>query len=412
MIKLLNLEVKNFRSLIDTTIEEFGNVNMFYGFNNSGKSNIFKFLKLLFERKRSATTIKYQPDEGNLQKATQTGTLMQDAPFWRGEIRNEPFLFSGNDRSNPITFSVLLELDNDLFEEQDSLKKDGFLSEKPCILLLVGQITSVDIETSDLKIVEAFLNAKRFFRVDDEIDYFFEGSKDPNLNNSLGQSILALLNDIVLLIDSDRNFTRETSKNGVESIDIKNFKNGLYELYINAEKNDSFNKLLGFLSDFEFSEHARGKLGSSFNSFPFKKGTQIGFTKFEDEIEIMLNNENGRFPLKNYGTGIQQFLYILARIYQTSAKIIIIEELELNLSPLYQRELLRFLKLLMPSLFHQLIFSSHSPFFTEKDSVMIDIIHEVRIGLLLNGGTSVDCHDDIPSTVNSETGESYLSLEY
>lgn len=53
MIKLQEINVTNFKSLINTKIDMFDNINMFYGFNNSGKSNIFKFLEILFSSKKN-----------------------------------------------------------------------------------------------------------------------------------------------------------------------------------------------------------------------------------------------------------------------------------------------------------------------------------------------------------------------
>ena len=415
MIRITSLQVKSFKSLIDTTIDKFDNINMFYGYNNSGKSNVFKFLKLLFERKKIGTKVKYNSgEEGGIADA-KSSLRIQTTNFWNGNIWNEPFLFTNNDRTKPITFKVELEVDNSLFPKSDILLTLNYLKkdQNSTILELVGTITEIDFETSEFRIIEAKLNDQRFYKFEDELSVFFEDFPHEELTQRVGESILNIFDDLVILIDSDRNFTTEISKDGIDNMDVKNFKNGLYELNINAEKNEKFNKLLAFLGSFDFSSEAKNKLGTSIKSFPFKTATDLGFAKFENEIEIMLRNESGRFPLRNYGTGIQQFLYILSRISQNKARIVIVEELELNLSPLYQVELLRFLISLIPEkLYDQLIFSSHSPFFTQKDATMINIIHHVQIGLIQNGGTSVDCHDNIPTTYDETTGQSYLSLLY
>lgn len=412
MIKIKSLKVENFKSLIKTEIEKFGDVNLFFGFNNSGKSNIFKFLNILFSRKKIETKVSVTPSDNDSAFSVTQNTLISNTNFWNGSIWNEPFLFSKDKRDTAITFEIQLELSNDCFPQQEILTPADYLGADNTEITLDGTITSVDHETSSLKLVKATLNGKNFYKFEDEIDYFFENDNSADLDSKLGESILQIFNDLILFIDSDRYFRKETSKEGVDIFDIENFKKSLFELYINADKYDKFLDLLKFLSEFDFSDDAKIQLGKNVGSFPFTPDTNLGFGRFNSEIEIMLTNLNGRFPLKNFGTGIQQFLFILTKISQSKSRIVIIEELELNLSPLYQKELLRFLKTLMPELFDQLLFSSHSPFFTKKDAVMIDIVQHVVIDLVHWGGTSVDSHDDILDGYDEDANESVLSRFY
>ena len=409
MIRIKNLKVQNFKSLINTEIEEFGPVNMFYGFNNCGKSNIFRFLKLLFERKRLGTKVQYLPSDGNL--SSQSNTLFKTTNFWNGNIWNEPFLFTGNKRNVPITFKISLVVSPDYFYFKDLLIQKNILKvNSEADLVLEGRIVSLDFETSEFRINQVILNGSIVYLFDDEIENFFPKFEDADLTEKVGESILGSLDDLVLLIDSNRGFTKEKSEGNSGNFDIGNFKSDLYELYINADKHQDFLNLVEFIQKFDFSEDAKQKLGSNLKSYPFRSKTEMSFAKFESELEIMLINEFGRFPLQGYGTGIQQFLFILSRIALNKSKIVIVEELESNLSPLYQTELLRFLKSGIGIFYDQLIFSSHSPFFTQKNHGMVDIIHHVRIGHILNGGTSVECHDDVKYDEN--TGDSYFSLLY
>ncbi len=414
MINIKTLTVSNFKSLMNTEIEKFGTVNMFYGFNNCGKSNIFKFLKLLFEKKKEGTKIKYNVSSDGDVLSAKSESLIKETNFWSGNIWNEPFLFTKNDRTQPIKFTVTLDISNEDIPNNELLNQLGFLADGTTEMKLSGEITEIDYETSELKVTEAFLNNQGFYKWDDLIDAFFDEVDEIELEDKgkIGEPILNLLNNLVLFIDSDRSFVREVSKNGIEISDSKNFKNGLFELNINAEKNDRFNNLVDFLKKFDFSQPAKEKLNSNSRSFPFNQNTDIGFSKFDDEIEVMLKNETARLPLKNFGTGIQQFFYLLSVIAQNKSRVVIIEEIELNLSPLYQVELLRFLKTLIPDFFDQLIFSSHSPFFTKKNASMLDVIHHVRIGFVTPGGTTVDSHDDIPEFYDEFTDESFLSLLY
>ena len=76
------------------------------------------------------------------------------------------------------------------------------------------------------------------------------------------------------------------------------------------------------------------------------------------------------------------------------SRVVIIEEIELNLSPLYQKELLLFVKSLIGSSYDQLMFSSHSPFFTLKNSDLVDVIQHVQIDNTVDPGTKVDSHTE------------------
>ncbi len=91
--------------------------------------------------------------------------------------------------------------------------------------------------------------------------------------------------------------------------------------------------------------------------------------------------EGIRYPLSNYGSGIQQLLYILVKIFSTNSKIILIEELELNLSPLYQLELIKFLSdeinKTTNNKINQFFFTTHSKYFYDKTNLVT--LYEVII---------------------------------
>jgi AAA15 family ATPase/GTPase len=396
MIKIKELKVQNFKSLINTHIEEFDTVNMFYGFNNSGKSNVFKFLHLLFTRKKEIQVVTSIEDDSNsaLSKKSKE-TLVNTADFWNGYIYNEPYIFSNNNRTKNIDFEVTIEVGNSLFPKLQLLKDNGFIAEGDTSkLILKGKIKSLNSKDSKLEVTYASLNNKDFHVYDDEIHYGFKELNITGLDSELASNILNIANDLIEFIDTDRNFIKEIFNDESIELNHHNFKNWLFELNMNAEKNETFQGLAKFLSGFEFSTDGKNKLSNNINSFPFREFTDIGFTRFGNEIEIMLKNNKNRLPLSSFGSGIQQFFFILTRIYMNKSKIIIIEEIELNLSPLYQKELLAFIKTLLGKNFDQLLFSSHSPFFTLKDSDLIDVIQHVQIDNTADAGTNIESHSE------------------
>jgi predicted ATP-dependent endonuclease of OLD family len=322
MITISKLAVTNFKSLYDTNIDTLGQTDLFYGFNNSGKSNIFKFLELVFKKKSLNQNVQYTEETTTGRVSAITNTLVTQTSFYEGKIIDSPFLFWKNERSKPITFDIELMVSNDLLPEIDKLKAEGYLGEVNTVISLGGVINADDVSESTFAITKGAMNGKLFFELNDGKPSFFDGSKD--LKRREGTLILALFDDLVAYIDTDRNFTKEFIKDGVTVFDSKNFKNWLFELNINSDKFEIFNQLISFLGGFEFGEDAKKKLVGNLKSFPFNSDTEISFSRFGNEVEVMLKNENGRFPLKNYGTGVQQFFFILASIFGSKSRIIII----------------------------------------------------------------------------------------
>lgn len=405
MMKLEEVKVKNFKSLIDTHIKTFGDTNMFYGFNNSGKSNIFKFLQLVFSKKKEIVIVEVEESESK----KSTSRLENEVDFWKGYIYDEPFIYSNNDRTVPIEFSASFSISNSSIPNSEILAEHKYinLKDKDSKLILRGTINSINSKDSQMNLVSVDLNGKNFYKLEDEVLYFFEGVAD--IEDTIGEDLLNIFNNCVEYIDTERNFSREIFGNNVTKLNNKDFKNWLFELNMNAEKNDAFNGLASFLASFDFSDEAKEKLNSNINSFPFRDFTDIGFTRLGNELEVMLKNQNNRLPLSSFGTGIQQFFYILTRIFMNDSRIVIIEEIELNLSPVYQKELMKFVKSVMGDKYDQLLFSSHSPFFTLEKSDLVDIVEHVQIGnSVLNKGTTVEPHE----TWEGAEGTSFFSLLY
>src|SRR5260221_6830242 len=102
-MKITRLSVTNYKSFgsnvnpVDDDIRGLKNINMVYGYNNSGKSNLLKFLHLIFQPKVTSTGIKV---EGEGEKLTSD----QEFAFWRGPILNSAFIFHKNNREKAITF--------------------------------------------------------------------------------------------------------------------------------------------------------------------------------------------------------------------------------------------------------------------------------------------------------------------
>ena len=109
----------------------------------------------------------------------------------------------------------------------------------------------------------------------------------------------------------------------------------------------------------------------------------LSFSINGNELEIMLNNGSERLPIDSFGTGVSQLLYLLTQLFFTNSRIILIEELELNLSNKTQREFFKVLReLINKKVIDQVFFTTHSKAFNFRNDFSV---YEVDIS---NNGVS------------------------
>ncbi|HEV8286648.1 MAG TPA: AAA family ATPase [Chitinophagaceae bacterium] len=372
-MQIISAAVKNFKSLFDTSISGFSSVNFIFGYNNSGKSNLLKFLQLLFSKKTIETVTTYD-DNGITRTRRRIDTY---TPFWQGYIYDMPFMYSGNNRSTRIEFEVRFDVKKEELPFQQELLAAGYLypNRDTVPLIISGEIISINISDSEISLNEVILKGRKIYsKVNGE--RFFEEPNDSDLTNreDIFTSIMDIFTDCVLLVESDRFFNIEKENESiVNAFNSNTFKSWLYNLSLDSERFEKFSGLIDFLNHFNVASNISNVLTHNLRSFPLKT-TKLTFARFKEELEIMLENSIGRFPLKNYGTGIQQILYILSKIFDTTSKILLIEELELNLSPEYQELILNNLKNFVASRkLSQVFFTSHSDYLYRSDFKIFEV---------------------------------------
>lgn len=409
MIKINTLQVANYKSLINTNITQMGDINMFFGHNNSGKSNVFSFLETIFRKKVYSTPVNVEDELGG----NEANSLLESRDFWDGYIYDVPFIFNNNKTEVPITFEVTLHIDKSEIDDHEILSENSItINDDINDINIIGEFQDSGNSSVKFELLKVELNSITIYEKQDGIDKYFNGSAV--LTGTHFEKILRKLNNLVTYIDADRVFTKENINSNYTFLSSKNLKNWLFKLYINASQYSEFIDLQNFIQKFEFTSTAKDTLTRDYlKTFPFEANTNISFSHFESELEVMFSNGENRLPLKNYGSGIQQFFYILVRIFNSNSPIIILEEIELNLSPLLQIQLLKFLKSLKEEgIYHQLLFSSHSPTLTASGINMIDVVHEVTINKIASG-TAIESHDDISASVqNFEVPQSFFTYFY
>jgi len=356
-MKIINIKVNNYRSLTNIDISGFDVINMIKGQNNSGKSNLLKFLEMVFRKKSYSTLVSTASDSQREE--------LQLTDFWEGQIFDEPFMFKNNNRTSPIEFSIKVAMEKEEIKHFDKLVSAGIAIDddtRTNIIVIEGKFIPINQSDSEIELVKVSIRDTEIYGIHNGVARYFENtdlSQFPSLNETAFLEILQELNDLVSFIDSDRFFSSESTNSEIVVLNPKTFKNWLFQLSLDSDKFEEYQKLIDFIGKIELSSNIREQIGNLKN-IPFID-PRITFSKFGNELEVMLETENGRYPLKNYGTGIQQILFLISKVFNTKSRVILIEELELNLSNQFQELLINNFKLFADEgIFNQLIFTSHS----------------------------------------------------
>lgn len=385
-MKINSIELDNFKSFSNFKADKFKCINMIFGYNNSGKSNLLQAIYLIFKKKAGGGIVEVENDDGSISKVDRYKDNVTN--FWDGDIIKSPSIFYKNDKNKTITFKVEIEeirRNNENFKAalHEYLLVEEYLQENedlPEVLTVAGKITHKEYDNSTIELVNATLNGKVVFNFEGVHQYFPDSkNKDILGNEEIFLDILAYFNNCVLFLDSNRYFQDEKQNYSMNKLTPSNFKNWLFNLSMDQNKFNEYLKFIEFLKKFKINNLGKPKLENNILSYPFNEDG-IGFAFTNDNIELMVKKFTERYPIFTYGTGIQQILYILAKIFDNDSKILVIEELELNLSPRYQEAFLEFLSILITEKkINQLIFSSHSYYFGRIGNHLDYGFHDVFI---------------------------------
>ncbi len=344
--------ISGYRSLKNVEIKGMLPVCIFHGPNNSGKSNILSAIETIFRRKLL------------VDETTAGGITKHERPggFWQGRITDfrDNFFLNGK---QDIEFSISVTFTNDelaflndVLRQFPDLTKVGHHK----ILGLDGRIKYVDDNSADMVLERAVFNKKYVvFEVDQAGKKgFFPKVKglEPEKQLSHFEDLMNLLADSFRVLGSDRYLTDEQISEKLSTtlaLTPKTFKTWLFNLSLSRSGHQAFDEI-----------------GKMFVSNPFAVG-EIGFSHERNEIEIMVQQKSFRLPISRLGSGHQQSLYIIANLVLNKNKMLGIEELEINLSPKIQRQLLEKLKkhISDADLISQVIITSHSDHFQYRPDV-------------------------------------------
>jgi len=358
-MNIRKLKIENYRSLKDLSIDEFGDTTIFYGENNAGKSNILNALHLIFMRKP---------------KLTSGLEVSQLENFYEGVIKDSQNIYFNNDISIPVKFSIELEILKSELNIDPSI--GSLFNIKNIFLTFEGTISYLgngEHDFSDFKIHSIRRGGIVLYSNNEDVSYFPTLDKEKANQSEFSKAftqLIEIFNDCVYNVSSARDM-HETTMESVDERNIspKTFKKYLYSLYLSTK----------YFKLFE-------QINLVYSQPPFNFGT-ISFSNDGGKLEIMIKENDFRLPIKYLGSGALQALYIISSIVCSKSKIVCLEELEQNLSPRKQFEILKKIQSMIndPGLsLDQLIISSHSSVYAKPKLGIIYFLEKVDGKTIIN----------------------------
>lgn len=356
-----SIHVRGFRSLGDTRVNKLGPVNILYGENNAGKSNILAALETLFRV------------ENVEQLESPVGVFLQ------GGLSNfvDNFtLKNSGERVSTISMGVRLLLDEkDLKQIEyftDLIKTAKFHNKKrKKIIYEQGHKQRVDIEAEivPLKASKALRSIKGA-NVNDTVIYdptkpeserfFAELSAEGEVRQKSAEQLFRYLMNSFSIIRAGRLLAEESVLEGQAASTLED----------NLKK-----RILRLSQSRGIDYQTYQEIARLFNETPFKYGVVRPFVEGGSAGLIVKDNANRELVIERKGTGVQQVLMLLCNIVCSKAKILGIEEIELNLSPSLQNKLLTLLKAMVgknaDGSLSQLILTSHSMHLSKREDTVL-----------------------------------------
>jgi predicted ATP-dependent endonuclease of OLD family len=330
-MKIINLGIANFKSFDSEGIilENLSKINIFIGKNNSGKSNILKFLYLCSKaiQKENEITNRYS--------------------LLTREFNKPENYFNGNKKNPEITISISHK---DFTKElQEYTNTDDLLTVK--IDLLTGKIIE------NCNILEN-LNEKQLYSLQNT---FSRASKEDLLkviNEDIAERILNVFFSWVKKMTYIPDFRQITEQEKDLETNIENGQNIISEIskmqspeLWKFEKKEMFLKIKDFLLK-ELLEESNANI-----EVP------------HDKKNIIVNLYGTSFPLESFGTGIHELIIICKVLALSEKSIVCIEEPEIHLHPHLQR---KFINLLLNK-------TNNIYFITTHSNVFLDFNQDISI---------------------------------
>jgi AAA15 family ATPase/GTPase len=322
---LTGIKIKNYKSFNEEGVDIQGleQINIFIGKNNSGKSNILKFVDFL----------------GKNREVLKPTNNLKEYPT----IPNDYYGFDGK---KIIEFSLFKNFDQEIIEKNELLK----IYQNPYFATYEIRGTG---DGAEFGLVNSFINnideiSLRKYAVANLADHFRDMDKK-KLEIGVTTTQRDIFNKPFKLehIEFIRDF-RELNNNDALIIKLSDLVNSTFE---ERDKKEKLKKIHNFISDI---------LGVSTEIKIPNKGREAN----KLEIELILEKKEEK-PISSIGTGVHEIIILgLYLMLLSEPCIVCIDEPELHLHPGLQR---KFLKWIYENTKHQYFIATHSNAFLDCD---------------------------------------------
>ena len=338
-MRIERFQIQGFKSIADLTVTGLSEINVFFGLNNVGKSNIFQALELWHWLLLHSSTV----------KRTGVNPTKYEIPLHQLEQHFGSLLVRLGYK-NRMHFTVeLSSLQAHSANQQPSKRLSTNVT-----LRIASDVAHCEIELHEGATTDTL---------------------DPSVN--LLERWLPHLPPFHVVHAGRRLQTEFREKKELpDVISDHNFKQALFYAYLSSdlEQKKRLNAIKRILAEPPF---ALGEL-------------DIALDPATDRIDIGFVRPDGRLPIENLGSGTQQLMLVLGQIFLNDYPIIAVEEPEMNLAPQYQEYLLAALRKLMqePAVkLQQLFIATHSPYFEFTEN-FYDVTFDPMAGTCVSHATS------------------------
>lgn len=320
-MRLTRFRIQGFKNIADIGVDSLSDINVFFGLNDVGKSNIFEAL-CLWQR--------FLAVSASPRSAQPVDEFMRDFGAYL-------FSLGGTDE---LSVEVGLVIDS------SELPRDRL--ERRIADVVGARMKYLDRGTVQLTSqVKIELQGDRVST--SSVAWWEDGSEV-----GLHPKDLAAIVPSIHVIAAERRFQAEARNREAltGAIHHGNLKKALFYAYLSADlqQKKRFAAIKSVLAEPPF---LLGEL-------------DVALDQATDQIDIGFIRPQGRLPLDNLGSGARQLLLVLGQVFLNDFPIVALEEPEMNLSPQWQQDLMIALRLLMrdPAIgLKQIFISTHSPYF-------------------------------------------------
>jgi predicted ATP-dependent endonuclease of OLD family len=368
-MRIHSVQVQGFRSLSKVSIGKFGPINIFYGENNAGKSNILAALEVLFKVER--------PKE---RESTVGGFLHSE---FSNFVDNFTLDSSGKPTSQILITANLLLSNSDLSKLPifcDLIKTQKIWKKRPLQNIQLEALIEYSEKGKATKTLKsAKVNKVLLYNsaAPSNITFFPSLSSLPVQDRqSAAEELLSQLVNSFFVIRAERFLHEESfSMEPVTQISAEQFKNWI--LNLSRSRGEDYQKLQGIVD--------------WFNSVEFRYGVIRPIVEI-NKVGLVVKDAAGReLIVDRLGNGVQQILILLANLVDSKARMVGIEEVETNLSPALQNRVLTMFKEMVAKperSIDQLFLTSHSEHLSTHNDVVLYAVETGSVGTTVTWGPS------------------------